>query len=223
MLNISAIDEAVRTRGLPLIMQAVAGRTSGSPALVLRDVLEAIQPALQQTVASIRWRLTPYYSLTMTAAAPDQVSLAQQFEFAAAHRLNCDGLSPTANRATFGKCNNPHGHGHNYRLEAVVAAPLENRAAPGRPEAGAKVGRTGFGLADLERIVHETIIQRFDHKHLNLDTAEFAALNPSVEHITRVCHDLLVEPVRRAGAALQRVTVWETEKTRCTYPAGGLI
>jgi 6-pyruvoyltetrahydropterin/6-carboxytetrahydropterin synthase len=64
------------------------------------------------------------------------------------------------------------------------------------------------------------VVERFDHTHLNLDTAEFAEVNPSVERIARVCHDLLARRLAEAGAELDHVTVWETEKTRCTYPAG---
>ena len=75
-----------------------------------------------------------------------------------------------------------------------------------------------FGLGQLEEIVIREIIARFDHKNLSVEAAEFANLNPSVEHITKVCHDLLVGPIRLAGARLERVTVWETEKTSCTYP-----
>jgi 6-pyruvoyltetrahydropterin/6-carboxytetrahydropterin synthase len=73
--------------------------------------------------------------------------------------------------------------------------------------------------AALEAIVMREVIDRFDHRHLNADCAEFAALNPSVENIARVCHGLLDAPVRSGGARLRRVTVWETEKTSATYPA----
>ncbi len=138
----------------------------------------------------------------------DRVQISQQFEFAAAHRLHCAELSDEENRRVFGKCNNPSGHGHNYRLEAAVSVPV-NGSAP------------GFGFADLARLVDEQVLQRFDHKHLNLDTDEFAGLNPSVEHIARICHEVLAGPVADAGGRLEYVTVWETEKTACTFPARG--
>jgi 6-pyruvoyltetrahydropterin/6-carboxytetrahydropterin synthase len=73
--------------------------------------------------------------------------------------------------------------------------------------------------------VDETIIQRFDHKYLNVDTQEFRAeaggLNPSVENIAKVCFDLLAPAIRRAapGVELRSITVWETDRTSCTYPA----
>ena len=87
---------------------------------------------------------------------------------------------------------------------------LQNRARVFAPDC----------IARLETLVRETVVDRFDHTHLNLDTDEFAELNPSVEHIARVCHALLADPVRAAGGCLEQVTVWETEKTSCTYPAG---
>jgi 6-pyruvoyltetrahydropterin/6-carboxytetrahydropterin synthase len=207
LMNISAIDRAVREHVVPLIAHAVATSETDSPARLLLQALRALHRALGSALTSIRWNLTPYYSIAMTAAAPDRVLLRQSFEFAAAHRLHVDALDDRANRDTFGKCNNPSGHGHNYRVEVCVEAPLSSS------------GDLAFTLQALEQVVDQRIIQRFDHKHLNRDTGEFAALNPSVENIARVCHGLLVEPIRQAGARLARVTVWETEKTSCSYPA----
>jgi 6-pyruvoyltetrahydropterin/6-carboxytetrahydropterin synthase len=175
---------------------------------VLGEVMAALQPILSRPVKSVTWRLTPFYCLTMESAQMERFVIRQQFDFAAAHRLHCPELSDEENRRIFGKCTNPHGHGHNYRLEVSVSQPLPPADRP--PQ---------LPLPELERIVDEQIIQRFDHTHLNLDRSEFAGLNPSVEHIARVCHDLLAQPIAAAGAALEHVTIWETEKTRCTYPA----
>ena len=140
----------------------------------------------------------------------DHVLISQQFEFSAAHRLHSPDLDEAANRQTFGKCNNPSGHGHNYRLEPIVSTPL-----------AATDGAATFDLRHLEQIVDETVIQRFDHTHLNLDTTEFAQLNPTLEHIAKVCYDLLEPRIDEAGGRLVRIRVWETEKSSCTYPADG--
>jgi 6-pyruvoyltetrahydropterin/6-carboxytetrahydropterin synthase len=206
LMNISAIDRAVRDHALPIVDAAVRQAPATAPGHVVARALAALQPALSCSVASIRWSLTPYYSIAMNADATDRVLMSQQFEFSAAHRLNVDSLGHEENRRIFGKCNNHNGHGHNYCIEPTVSVPLD-------------ASGNGLTLALLERIVDETIIRRFDHKHLNLDTAEFANLNPSVEHIAKVCHGLLFEPIFRAGGRLERVTVWETRKTSCTYPA----
>jgi 6-pyruvoyltetrahydropterin/6-carboxytetrahydropterin synthase len=141
----------------------------------------------------------------MTTRAPDRVLVSQQFEFSASHRLHVREFSDQRNREIFGKCNNPNGHGHNYCIEVTISRAIDDPRA--------------ISVSQLERIVNETVILRFDHKHLNLDTKEFAALNPSVENIAKVCFELLVDPIGGAGGEVKRVTVWETEKTSCTYPA----
>ncbi|MEO0483847.1 MAG: 6-carboxytetrahydropterin synthase, partial [Planctomycetota bacterium] len=137
--------------------------------------------------------------------------LRERFDFAAAHRLHVPTLSDDENRAIFGKCNNPSGHGHNYQIEPCVE--LDTAALADVP----------FGFAELERATHEQVITPFDHKHLNTDTPEFgeAGVNPSVENMARVFFDRLAPAVRRASAAatLRSITVWETDRTSCTYPA----
>ena len=209
LMNISVIDGAVRAHALGLLGDALAGWVAGSdrPAGdVLVSVVAALQPALGGAVSAVRWWLSPYHSIRCEASRMDRIILSRQFEFSAAHRLHCPQFSPQENRNVFGKCNNPTGHGHNYKVEATVSVSLE-------PAGGA------FGFAELQRVVQEHVIQRFDHKHLNLDTPEFAELNPSVEHIARVCYEALADPIAAARATLEYVTVWETDKTSCRYPA----
>jgi 6-pyruvoyltetrahydropterin/6-carboxytetrahydropterin synthase len=220
MMNISRIDEAVREHAIPIIHRAVKRHmtspqtpTKPSVADALVEVVWALQSALAGSVSSICLKLTPYHWLTMHAAAQDRVCITQHFEFSAAHRLHVASLSDQDNRRIFGKCNNPNGHGHNYRVQTTVSVPLTSTNL--RHQDGADC----MTLQDLERIVHQVIIQRFDHKHLNRDTTEFAQINPSVENIAKVCYDLLCEPIADAGARLEHVTIWETEKTSCTYPA----
>lgn len=139
--------------------------------------------------------------------ATPRVILRETFEFAASHRLHLSHRSDGENRALFGKCNNPNGHGHNYRIAVSVEVPAE-KSADARP-----------GFAEIERIVESEIMARFDHKHLNLDCPEFAMTNPSVENIARISFEVLAEPFAAAGGRLRDVEVWETEKTSCRYPA----
>ena len=138
----------------------------------------------------------------------NRITLRQQYEFSAAHRLHVEELSESENREVFGKCNNPAGHGHNYRLEVAVEKPIT-------PEGHAPA------VEELDRVVDEHVIDHLDHKHLNLDVPEFADLNPSVEHIAQVIWSLLEEPVARLdgedSARLVEVRVWETGKTACIY------
>ncbi len=129
-------------------------------------------------------------------------SLTKTFGFSAAHRLHSSALSEEENRAVFGKCNNPHGHGHNYELEVTVSGPIALQ--------------TGMiiDLEELMQIVQEEVLDRFDHKHLNKDTLEFQTLNPTGENIIRVIWDLL-KP--RLGERLTKVGVWETPKNFFEY------
>ncbi len=207
VMNISEIDAAVRRGAGAMLGRAMRAWATGSArpaALVLGEVAGAVGDRLGETFASIRWRVSPYHSFLLEAGVMDRVVMSRTFEFSAAHRLHSRRLSEERNRELFGKCNNPSGHGHNYKLCTDVSVPCGDGDGP-------------FGFATLDRLVKEHVLLRFDHKNLNIDTVEFADLNPSVEHIAMVCHDLLAGPVAEAGGRLESVTVWETEKTSCTY------
>jgi len=207
-LNIKEIDAAVRQHALPRITTACGAGEAPAPPLVLRRVVESLAAPLRGSVRSVRWALTPYHSIEMTSTDHTRVDLRQKFEFAASHRLHAAGLSDEENRALFGKCNHPSGHGHNYIVEPRVSVRVDDRGL-GRPS-----------LPEIEAIVDRVIIQRFDHKHLNLDLPEFAlgtGVNPSVENIAKRCYELLRPEIEAAGGDLRAVTVWETEKTSCVY------
>src|SRR5260221_11250166 len=79
------------------------------------------------------------------------------YTISASHRLHTEALSTEENRATFGKCNNPYGHGHNYRIEVTVGGPVD--AATGMV----------INMATLDSVVGKNIVARFDHRNLNLD------------------------------------------------------
>lgn len=214
-LAIQEIDRAARQTLVPDISRACHETPHAQPAHLLARALPALDGALGGRLASVRWFLSPTYSVEVTKGTPQHAVLRQRFEFAAAHRLNVAALTPEQNRATFGKCNLPSAHGHNYVLEPAV---LLHAVGEG---AGAASGARGFGLSDLEVVVESAVLKQFDHRHLNLDTPQFADLNPSVENIARVCYELLAPAVAAASrgrATLRDVTVWETEKTSCTYP-----
>ena len=132
------------------------------------------------------------------------VRLSQKFEFSATHRLHNPALTDDANRSTFGKCNNPHGHGHNYEVQVTLA---------GEPDASGLL----VEVPRFERTVAEAVIDRFDHKNLNVELPEFREAIPSVENIARVIYRLLKPRFGEARGKLASVTVWETPKTWCEY------
>ena len=220
LVDITVIDRAVRDRVAPLLRAALRDELDGTPTDLLRLLTQCastLAPALPAHLATLTYRSSPFRSASLehpTDSVPTPEGspsmqhafvLTETFEFAASHRLHLPAASDAENRALFGKCNNPNGHGHNYRIEVAAAVPATERPR--------------LDFAAIERIVQSEIMARFDHKHLNLDCPEFANLNPSVEHIAMVCHGLLAPRFAEVGAALRWVRVWETEKTSCRYPA----
>lgn len=131
------------------------------------------------------------------------VYLTKVYEFSASHRLHSQLLSDEENRETFGKCNNPHGHGHNYVLEVMIKGEVH-------PKTG-MVANPG----SLDEIVQEQVHARFDHKHLNLDTSEFEFLNPSSENFVKVIWDLLEQPLK--PITLYRLRLKETPRNHFDY------
>src|SRR5690554_3323317 len=100
-----------------------------------------------------------------------KVSVSRRAQFNAAHRLNNPEWSIQKNSEVFGKCNLPNYHGHNYVLIATVKGMID-------PDTGFVID-----LKDLNDIIREEVVERFDHKNLNLDTPEFENLNPTAENI----------------------------------------
>jgi 6-pyruvoyltetrahydropterin/6-carboxytetrahydropterin synthase len=206
LCNIAILDDLLRRHAIPFAAESL--REHGwrmSAEHLLGHIWERLVPELPASAPLVELELcvTPCLRYGITREDPAMVQLTQQFEFSAAHRLHCPQLSDAENRKTFGKCNNPNGHGHNYLLEVTVA---------GEPD-----GRTGAVLAlpRFEQLVKERVVDRLDHKHLNEDVPEFRDMNPSVENIARVVWGLLAEHV--GPARLQRVRVWETAKTWAEY------
>jgi 6-pyruvoyltetrahydropterin/6-carboxytetrahydropterin synthase len=120
----------------------------------------------------------------------------RRYSISASHRLHADALSAEANRVTYGKCNNPHGHGHNYVVEVVVAGAVD-------PETGMIVN-----MAVLDEAVHSRVVDRFDHANLNLDPL-FVNRVPTTENLCRAVYVLLKDAL--PAGELERVRVEETE------------
>src|SRR3954447_7688523 len=207
LLNIKDVDRAVRERAVPAIERALrTGRFSGGAAFArdLFDLLRHAWPGASASADSLRLSLTPTLSYAVLAREHPMVRLSQRFEFSASHRLHNPALAPDQNARLFGKCNNPQGHGHNYEVQVTLA---------GRPDDNGLL----IPVPTFERIVAAAVIDRFDHKNLNLEIEEFRRLIPTVENIAMVIYRLLKPKLADAGAQLASVTVWETPKTSCEY------
>jgi 6-pyruvoyltetrahydropterin/6-carboxytetrahydropterin synthase len=120
----------------------------------------------------------------------------RRYTLSASHRLHTNALTVEENRATYGKCNNPHGHGHNYVVEVMVGGAVD-------PETGMVVD-----MAALDEVVRARVIERFDHANLNLDPL-FANRVPTTENLSRVVFALLKDAL--PAGKLERVRVEETE------------
>ena len=135
----------------------------------------------------------------------NKVAVFRREHFNAAHRLNNPAWTVEENKRVFGLCNNDNYHGHNYDLEVKIV--------------GVPNPSTGYVLDMklLSEIIKEEILDRFDHKNLNLDTIEFATLNPSAENIAIVIYGLLRA---KLDASLDlKIRLYETERNFVEYPA----
>lgn len=210
LITIKQLDQLAHEHLIPVIAHFCRDAPQTNPLEILPTLHERAQATLP-ILTGLRWNLTPTYSIEATGNPMSKAIIRQQFDFAAAHRLHVTALSDEENSQIFGRCNNPSGHGHNYRVETAFNV---------EPAAESPVA-----LAELEALVGRVLIDPFDHKHLNEDTGEFATtggLNPSVENIARVFYERLDgETAAELGerCSLHEVTVWETDRTSATYPS----
>ena len=124
-------------------------------------------------------------------------SITRTYEFAASHRLHVPSLSPEENVRLFGKCNHPHGHGHNYVLEVTVSAPTD-------PVTGMSVS-----LDELDAVVDREIVDRYDHRNLDLDVEELQGGPTTSEIVVQAIFDRLAPAV---PGKLVRVRLFETAR-----------
>ena len=135
----------------------------------------------------------------------EKVAVFRKEHFNAAHRLHNPNWDDATNQKIFGKCNLPHYHGHNYELIVRVT---------GKPDP-----ETGYviDMKILSDLIQDNVVNKFDHRNLNLDVAEFKALNPTAENIAIVIYQLL-RPLIESKFDLQ-ITLYETPRNFVVYPA----
>jgi len=121
--------------------------------------------------------------------------LTRRYMFSASHRLHSNEMSAAENQATYGKCNNPYGHGHNYHLEVTISGPVDET--------------TGMvcHLIDLDGFVRKQVLERFDQQNLNT-LAEFARMVPTTENLCTAIYDILRHGFTHAH--LEKVRMEET-------------
>ncbi len=128
--------------------------------------------------------------------------LTKRYRFSASHRLHSDELSEDQNWVTYGKCNNPHGHGHNYALEVTVAGQVDPR--------------TGmvYDLGALDAAVESSIIKRFGHENLNC-LQDFRRIVPTSENLAKKIYEILKREL--SHVTLERVKLDETSQNSFEY------
>lgn len=142
------------------------------------------------------------------------VRVTRRYRFSAAHRLDTPLLSPDRNREVYGKCNNPHGHGHDYTVEVSIRGEVD-------PVAGRLVP-----LAVLDRFAEEVLLKPFDRRNLNLEVPEFSGLVPTTENLAEVLARRLASAWSRwfgeSSARFEKVRIWETRRNIFEVFAGDL-
>ena len=133
-----------------------------------------------------------------------KVAVYRKEHFNAAHRLNNPDWDQATNQRVFGKCNNPHFHGHNYELIIKIVGEVDPA--------------TGYvmDLKVLGDLTKQHVLNKFDHKNLNEDTEEFKNLNPSAENIAIVIYNLLRDKID--PKFYMQVRLYETERNFVEYP-----
>ena len=111
--------------------------------------------------------------------ASTMIKVTRRYKFAASHRLHSKQFSDAKNRELYDKCNNPHGHGHDYVLEVSVSGPLD-------PVSGQVVN-----VSMLDHLISTEVVRDFDHKYMNADVPEFEGLIPTSENILHVIEERL--------------------------------
>jgi 6-pyruvoyltetrahydropterin/6-carboxytetrahydropterin synthase len=124
--------------------------------------------------------------------------------FEAAHRLHNPAQPDEWNARVFGKCNNPHGHGHNYVIEASVRGEVD-------PGSGYLID-----MKDLKTVLNRMVVHDVDHHHLNIEVPWLAGINPTAENLARVFFER-VAPELPKGIELTALTVHETERNSATF------
>ena len=206
--NVLDIDKAVRESVVPIFAERIRKNFREGEHIGFFKIAELLKSAWGQLadkfgaarLGELNLALNPFRKAGVDCEDCRMIYFSEKFEFAATHRLWNEDFSQEHNLQIFGKCANPAGHGHNYIVEVTVKTSTVSN---------------GFCVGDFERVVNSELIELVDHKNLNAEVAEFGKANPTVENIAVFAWDKLVGKFGQAG--LHCVTVWETDKTYCSY------
>jgi len=212
LVNVSDIDRVVRQVAVPVFAERIRERLRQGRHVQLGEVLQILRSAGERLrdefdsaqVDRLCLKLNPFRKLAMDTKDPDTMYFSEKFEFAATHKLWNDAFSPERNFEVFGKCANPTGHGHNYVVEVTVATPA---------------GGPALKIGQFEQTVDSHLMQLVDHKNLNVDVPGFEKRIATVENLAIFAWERLEG--RFDPGRLHCVTVWESDRTYCSYYGPG--
>jgi 6-pyruvoyltetrahydropterin/6-carboxytetrahydropterin synthase len=211
VVNLATMKEAIRREVIARLSGRALDGTDGAPNAATPETLaREIFAMLGGTVAGkrlARVRLVGAPGPIVEWRGGEEMDVTRVYDFSASHRLHAPGLSADENVRVFGKCNNAAGHGHNYGLEVTLR---------GKPRATGEL----LPAAEFDRIVASEVVDRWDHRHLNVDVEEFRGVNPTAEEIARIAWRRLAAPLATAageGRRLFRIKLRETERNHVEY------
>ncbi len=208
VVNVTDIDKTVRQFVVPLFARRIREDFRRDRHIGFFQIAELLKTAWNQLddkfgpakLSKLSLKLNPFRKIEIDSEDSKMFYFSERFEFAATHKLWNEQFSNERNFEVFGNCANPTGHGHNYAVEVIIKKPI---------------GGDSFCVGDFEKIVDDKLIKLVDHKNLNTDVAEFKKTNPTVENIAAFAWDRLAG--KFSQAQLHCITVWETDKTYCSY------
>ncbi|MBN1393095.1 MAG: 6-carboxytetrahydropterin synthase [Sedimentisphaerales bacterium] len=208
IVNVSNVDEQVREYVVPEFSRQIRKDFRQGSHIGLFEVTKLLKSAWGQLadkfgeakLKELNLSLNPFRKVGIDSEDCKMSYFSEKFEFAATHKLWNDNFSDQRNREVFGKCANPSGHGHNYIVEVMIRRPADKR---------------DFSIGDFEKVVDNEFIKVVDHKNLNIDVPYFARAIPTVENIATFAWESLSG--KFGEAVLHCVTIWETDKTYCSY------
>lgn len=206
--NVIDIDNNVRKYAVPIFAKRIREDFQQGEHIGFPEVAELLRSSWGQLadkfgaakLGELSLKLNPFRKAAVDCEDCKMIYFSEKFEFATTHKLWNDDFSEEDNLKIFGKCANPAGHGHNYIVEVTI-----KKAAKGK----------SFCIGDFERIVDENLIKLVDHKNLNVDVPYFTRAIPTVENIATFAWENIVG--KFGEATLHCVTVWETDRTSCSY------
>lgn len=208
LVNVSDIDRVVRQVAVPVFAERIREHLRRGRHIPLGEVLDILRLAGERLrdefdtvrVDRLALKLNPFRKLAMDTKDPDTMYFSEKFEFAATHKLWNDAFSEEQNFQVFGKCANPTGHGHNYIVEVTVAT---------------SAGGPALKIGEFEQTVESHLMQLVDHKNLNVDVPDFRGQIATVENLAVFAWKRLEG--RFDPGRLHSVTVWESDRTYCSY------